>query len=126
MNIFYTFFYCYEHDDGWIIQGEHNYVPDGYQAQHADNCDCGDWYNQGIIVTNSEGGIDIVEEVRLDYGRFGGGFVMGGYSDTLTDETGELLNMDQHPELKEWLEQHFTTNLLKTTFWEKVGPKTTF
>ena len=102
---YYTFFYCYSHDDGWIIRGQHNAsVPDGYIAQHAHNCDWSDWHKQGIIVTNGAGGMNIVEEVRMDYDRFGGGFVFSLYQDTLTDETGKQLNMDDHPELKKWLD----------------------
>jgi hypothetical protein len=108
-DTYYTFFYCYIHDDGWIIRGRHACVPEGYQHEHAHNCDWGDWHNQGIIVTNRESGImDIVEEVRLDYDRFGGGFVFALYQDTLTDETGKKLNMDDHPKLKEWINQRLT------------------
>ena len=104
---YYTFFYCYIHDCGWIIRGRHNYVPHGYQYEHANNCDYSDWHKQGMVVTN-RGGIDIVEEVRMDYDRFGGGFVFSLYQDTLTDETGKYLDMDYHPELKEWIHQHTT------------------
>lgn len=105
---YYTFFYCYIHDDGWIIRGRHNYVPYGYQHEHAHNCDWSDWHNQGIIVTNGKGVMDIVEEVRMDYDRFGGGFVFSLYQDTLTDEIGKYIDMDDHPELKEWINQHTT------------------
>ena len=37
----------------------------------------------------------------------GGGFVFSLYQDTLTDETGKQLNMDDHPELKKWLDTTF-------------------
>jgi len=108
-DTYYSFFYCYLHDDGWIIRGRHNSVPHGYKHKHADNCDWSDWHNQGIVVTNKGGGMDIVEEVRMDYDRFGGGFTFAHYQDTLTDETGKPLDMNDHIAL----------NNLLTTFYQR-------
>jgi hypothetical protein len=83
----YTFIYCMMHDDGCIITGNHDYVPEGYKMQHATNCESCDWYNMGII-TNK---FDIIKAVRINYDRFGGGFTFAHYVDTLTDETGNTL-----------------------------------
>ena len=103
-NTYYTFMYCDCHDEGFIIKGYHDYAPVNYKAQHAHNCEYIDWSNQGIVECNGEGEIEVVEQVRFDYDRFGGGFTFELYNNTLTDETGNELNMEvYHSELLEWI-----------------------
>jgi hypothetical protein len=119
----YTFIYCMMHDDGCIITGNHAYVPEGYKMQHATTCESCDWYNVGVIDANFE----VVERLRLNYDRFGGGFTFGHYEDTLTDEMGnpmenkgldnwlrELTNEAEHNEA-----EHNETFLEKTTLTVK-------
>ena len=94
----YTFIYCMMHDDGCIIKGQHDYVPEGYVMQHATNCESCDWYNMGIINNNFE----VVERLRLNYERYGGGFTFGHYVDTLTDAMG---NRMENKGLDAWLRE---------------------
>ena len=90
---YYTFIYCMMHDDGCIIAGNHPYVPDGYSMQHSNQCESCDWYNMGVIKYDGST-FDIVESLRIDYDRYGGGFIFIGYTDTLTDEQGNPLKND--------------------------------
>jgi hypothetical protein len=97
---YYTFMYCMIHDDGFIIRGNHLYAPDGYSTQHCDKCESCDWYNMGVIKYNGSS-FDIVENMRVDYDRYGGGFMFIGYTDTLTDEKGATI---ENEELNKWIE----------------------
>ena len=101
MTDYYTFIYCMMHDDGCMIRGKHPYVPDGYSMQHANNCDPSDWYNMGVIKYNGST-FDVVESVRVNYDDYWGGFIFIGYTDTLTDENGNMLENDL---LNEWIEE---------------------
>ena len=94
----YTFIYCTMHDDGCIIKGNHPYVPEGYSMRHSEECQSCDWVNMGIIDAN----FDVVESVRVDYDRYGGGFMFIGYTDTLTDENGDMIQNDL---LNKWIEE---------------------
>jgi len=47
----------------------------------------------------------VVERLRIDYNRFCGGFHFRGYLDTLADETGNNLEMDEDSVLYEWIEE---------------------
>lgn len=93
------------HDDGCIIKGEHDYVPEGYKKQYATHCKSCDWCNVVGVITNN---FDIIKAVRLNYERFGGGFTFGHYVNTLTDEMGNPLENER---LNTWIkvmnkEQH--------------------
>ena len=92
----YTFIYCMLHDDGCIIKGQHAYVAEGYNMQHATTCESCDWYNMGVI--NDQ--FDIIEAVRLNYDLYGGGFTIGHYANTLTDAMG---NPMENEALDAWL-----------------------
>ena len=96
----YTFIYCMIHDDGCIIKGNHPYVPDGYTMRHSDKCEYIDWYNMGVIKYNGCN-FDIVEDVRINYDRYGGGFMFIGYTNTLTDTSGHIIENDL---LDKWIE----------------------
>ena len=96
---YYTFIYCTMHDDGCIIKGNHPYVPEGYSMQHSEECKSCDWVNMGIIDAN----FDVVENVRVNYDRYDGGFMFIGYRDTLTDENGN--RMLQNDLLNKWIEE---------------------
>lgn len=111
----YTFIYCMMHDDGCIITGNHAYVPEGYAMRHATNCEPCDWYNVGVINEN----FDIIEAVRLNYDRFGGGFTFGHYVDTLTDALGNPL---ENKALDNWLREHdaYEVDHSKREFLEKT------
>jgi len=89
------------HDDGLIIEGNHPYVPEGYTMRHCDKCESCDWYNMGIIRYNGSN-FDIVESVTVDYDRYGGGFMFIGYTDTLTDMKGNMVENDL---LNKWIEE---------------------
>jgi hypothetical protein len=97
----YTFFYCMLHDEGFIITGKHNYVPEGYAMQHSTNCESCDWYNMGVIDTNFK----VIIGVRLNYERYGGGFTFGHYINTLTDTTG---NKVENEALDTWIREIYT------------------
>jgi hypothetical protein len=104
MSCFITFIYCTECDDGIMIKGHHDYVPDNYTMAHSTRCTYRDWYNVGVIKCE-EGQMKVVERLRIDYNRFCGGFHFRGYLHTLTDETGNNLEMDEDSVLYEWIEE---------------------
>jgi len=91
---YYTFTYCMTHDDGRIIKGNHLYVPDDYNMCNTKNfkysktCKSCDWYNMGIVKYNGYT-IEVIEPVKINYDRYGGGFkfIYFNYS-KITDETG--------------------------------------
>lgn len=102
MTEYYTFIYCTMHDDGFIITGNHPYVPQGYSMRHSNKCECCDWYNMGVIKYNGSN-FDVVESVRVDYNEYCGGFMFIMYTDTLTDEKGDILI--QNDLLNKWIEE---------------------
>ena len=97
----YTFIYCMKHNDGCIIKGNHPYVPAGYSMRHSDHCESGDWYNMGVIRYNGSN-FEVVEKMRVDYDRYGGGFMFIGYTNTLTDENGHRC---ENALLEKWVEK---------------------
>jgi hypothetical protein len=104
------------HDDGFIIKGNHNYVPEGYYMIHSDKCESCDWYNMGVIKYNGSN-FNVVENVRVDYNRYAGGFIFIGYTDTLTDETGNMIKNDL---LDKWIHDiHISTYEHNIIFIEK-------
>jgi hypothetical protein len=98
----FTFFYCMLHDDGFIIEGQHSYVPADYVMAHSDKCDVCDWCQMGVISytsldpTTSFGStsfgstteFEILERITFDYDRYGGGYSFRMYEQTLTDVKG--------------------------------------
>jgi len=54
----------------------------------------------GVIKYNGSS-FDVVESVRVDYDRYGGGFMFVGYTHTLTDEKGAII---ENEELNKWIE----------------------
>jgi hypothetical protein len=105
-----TFFYCFMHDDGFTIQGKHAYVPEGYAMKHSDTCELCDWRNMGVIQYNASN-LQVIEEVTVNYDRYGGGFVFRCYLSTLTDEKGNTI---EDKVLDEWIEDIANNNLLTT------------
>lgn len=99
---YYSFFYCMMHDDGFIINGNHPYVSEGYIMKHSDACELCDWCNMGVIMIDDDN-IEIIETVRLNYDRYGGGFTFYHYSDTLSNEKGESIVMDENSVLNKWI-----------------------
>ena len=47
MSCLITFIYCTKCDDGIMIEGHHDYVPDNYQMAHSTSCEYIDWNNVG-------------------------------------------------------------------------------
>ncbi len=93
----FTFFYCMLHDDGFIIEGHHSYVPEGYVMPHSDKCEVCDWCQMGVISHHSAFGLDafgstnefeILEPITFDYDRYAGGYTFRMYEQTLTDVKG--------------------------------------
>ena len=102
-NDTFTFMYCFMHDDGFIIQGNHDYVPYGYVMQHSQTCECCDWYNMGVIeIKNDE--ITVIKSVRVNYDRYGGGFIFRLYIGTLTDDKGKYIDLEDDCILYQWIE----------------------
>jgi hypothetical protein len=104
-NTTFTFMYCMMHDDGFIIQGNHDCVPEGYDMKHSTQCEVCDWCNMGVVevkVKNNEvknnkvknNDITIIKTVRLNYDRYGGGFIFRLYIGTLTDDKGNSIHFD--------------------------------
>jgi len=87
-----------------MIKGHHDYMPDNYNMAHSTTCYYGDWNNVGVIKCE-EDSIKVVERLRINYDRFCGGFTFGHYMDTLTDETGNNLEMDEDSILYKWIEE---------------------
>ena len=102
-NTYYTLFYCTLHDDGFIIRGLHKYVPDNYDMKHSKKCESCDWYQMGVILYDGYF-IKVIEQVRINYDRYGGGFRFIGYSGTVTDEIGNYLDIDENSVLNKWIE----------------------
>ena len=123
-NNYYTFMYCMIHDDGFIIQGNHDYVPYGYVMQHSQNCEFCDWYNMGVIAVSNDdndhndnkddnkhndnnniNNIKIIKSVRLNYDRYDGRFIFRLYLNTLTDDKGNSIEFDNDDDciLYKWI-----------------------
>ena len=118
MAEYYTFVYCMLHDDGCIITGRHQYVPEGYvmahspvcahanaclhanACTHANACNSGDWYVMGVIQFNGTN-FDIIEPLRVNYDDYGGGFIFRLFTNTLTDEKG---NSMENKLLDDWID----------------------
>lgn len=98
--VFYTLIYCEYHDDGWLIRGNHDYVPHGYQPRHSDKCEACDWYENGIISYDGKN-IKIIKEVRINYDRYNGGFSFNIYPCEVTDENGTPLDYEYEDEIKD-------------------------
>ena len=108
-NNTFTFMYCRMHDDGFIIEGNHDYVPEGYVMQHSDKCESCDWYNMGVIeINNNE--IDIIKSLRVNYDRYGGRFTFGHYIGTITDDKGKYIDVDDDFIIYQWIE-HINDNI---------------
>ena len=105
MSCLITFIYCTKCDDGIMIEGHHDYVPDNYQMAHSTSCEYIDWNNVGVIKCEEDGQIKVVERLRINYDRFCGEFHFRGYLDTLTDEKGNNLEMDEDSILYKWIEE---------------------
>ena len=94
------------HDDGCIIKGRHQYVPEGYVMGHspvclpANACNSGDWYVMGVIQSNGTN-FDIIEPLRVNYDEYGGGFIFRLFANTLTDEKGNLI---ENKLLDDWID----------------------
>ena len=113
MTEYFTFVYCMLHDDGCIIKGRHQYVPEGYLmahspaclhanacSTHANACTPGDWYVMGVIQSNDTS-FDIIEPLRVNYDEYGGGFIFRLFANTLTDEKGNLM---ENKLLDDWID----------------------
>ena len=98
--IYYTFIYCMFHDDGCIIEGNHERVPANYCMAHSDRCDYGNWYIMGVIAC-AETEIKVVYRVRINYNPYNGLFPFIGYRDSLTNVLGEQLVMPEY--LSNWI-----------------------
>ena len=98
-----TFIYCTHCDDGIMIEGQHEYVPNNYHMAHSTRCEYIDWYNVGVIKCE-EDRIKVVERLRINYDICGGGFHFRGYTDSLTDEKGNNLEIGKDSILYKWLE----------------------
>lgn len=106
----YSFVYCMKHDDGFVVTGYHpNGPPEGYSMPclpssceaHERKCDWCDWHTMGVIQFN-DSNFEIIQSVRINYDRYGGGFIFGLYVDTLTNEKGEFI--ENNAALNEWIE----------------------
>jgi hypothetical protein len=100
----YTLFYCKIHDCGCIIKGTHKYTPEGYKMAHATNCDTGDWCNMGILRYDGIV-VSIIEQIRINYDRYGGGYQFNMYTDDITDEKGNSIIMHEDTPLVRWFEE---------------------
>jgi hypothetical protein len=108
MESHYTLFYCYMHDCGCVIKGEHEYTPLGYNMAHAENyarnCDTSDWYNMGVI-TYDGNKVNIIKQIRINYDRYGGGYEFNMYKDEFTDAEGNRIIMEDESLLINWFEE---------------------
>jgi hypothetical protein len=106
MAEYYTFVYCMLHDDGCIIKGRHQYVPEGYVMAHspvclhANACTPSDWYVMGVIQSNGNH-FEIIEPLRVNYDDYGGGFIFRLFANTLTDEKGNTM---ENKLLDDWID----------------------
>ena len=102
---YYTFIYCMFHDDGCIIEGNHQCIPAGYCMAHSDRCDYGNWYIMGVIActetSTAETDIKVVYRVRINYNPYNGLFPFIGYKNSLTNVLGEALVMPEY--LSNWI-----------------------
>jgi hypothetical protein len=49
--------------------------------------------------------VNIIEQVRINYERYGGGYQFNMYSDDITDESGNSIIMDDESPLVKWFEE---------------------
>jgi len=103
----YTLFYCTWHDEGFIITGNHEWVPDGYSMQHSNKCESCDWCKMSVIHYNGST-FDVIEPIKFDYDKYGGGFMFGMYENTLTDEKGNTIKNEI---LDKWIQDISLQNI---------------
>uniref|UniRef100_A0A6C0IHZ2 Uncharacterized protein n=1 Tax=viral metagenome TaxID=1070528 RepID=A0A6C0IHZ2_9ZZZZ len=99
----YTFVYCQMHDDGCLIKGQHEYVPEGYKMAHSDKCANCDWYVEGVISYDGIN-IKILEDIRIDFSRYGGEYYFHMYASAITDELGNTIILDEDSDIFQWIE----------------------
>ncbi len=99
----YTFVYCQYHDDGCIIKGNHDYVPDGYKMAHSNKCESCDWYVAGVIRYDSLI-INILKTVRINFDCYGGCYTFRMYTGEITDQQGNSIMHDKYLPLLNWIE----------------------
>lgn len=75
----YAFWYCFQHDDGYLIKDNNiDDVPTWFKMCRG-KCDNSDWYRKGVINYDGKKVVEL-EEVQVDYSPYGGTFQFEVYS----------------------------------------------
>ena len=102
---YYTFIYCFYHDDGYIYKSNKIYsdYKSDYKSYCGTNCesDC-DLSIMGIL---SYDGIKMneIQKINKCYNRYGGGFEFKYYLKNIIDENDKNLDIDECIELKNYI-----------------------
>ena len=106
-SIYYTFIYCFAHDDGYIIRSNKEFILNE-EFKCCESSKICDFNIMGILEDDS---ITIKEiyTVVLDYTKYCGGFEFKFYMQNIIDENMNYLNIpiDEFPDLKKWFDQKF-------------------
>jgi hypothetical protein len=99
-TIYYTFVYCFSHDDGYIVKSDYSLCIPDIKCHGVKHCDC------KIMGTISFDGYTIknISKVTTDYDIYGGGYKFEYYIHNLLDENGNILDIEKEsPLLKKWI-----------------------
>ena len=94
----YTFYYCYDHDDGVLVKG--HLIPTGFNKCGCDICD---WYAMGQITYDGTI-VTVMSDVTISYIQFEGAFEFIYYASAYMDETGEFVTIPKDGALYKWME----------------------
>jgi hypothetical protein len=86
-NNIYMFWYCLQHDDGFLIKHNIKEVPLWCKMCNS-KCDEGEWTIMGIIDYDGTRVIEI-SEINMDYDKYCGGYEFEYYSNEYIDEEGK-------------------------------------
>lgn len=95
----YTFYYCLDHDDGCLIKGDT--LPANFnQCGVSHQCN---WQKMGAIEYDGSV-VEVVEDVRVSYERYMGGFEFMYYASTYLDLFDEYTAIAKDSPLYKWFE----------------------
>jgi hypothetical protein len=91
LDTYYTFIYCFAHDDGYIIKSHHIF-------KDYDIIECGkkpcNWANIGILKLKNNNIIEI-KKISTNYDQYGG-FKFRFFLYNLSDDNGTELDINEH------------------------------
>ena len=102
--VYYTFIYCFTHDDGYIIRSHKKFIFNE-KFKCCNSSKICDFRIMGIL---KDDGITIndIKNIKFNYTEYRGGFEFKFYMQNIIDENMDYKNIpiDEFPELKKWFD----------------------